>query len=182
MHDETMRELIDGFFSVCGSLAKEELIRRKEQEHIEQRQEHELELARIRNNVREHQPEPDTQSSNPHDTGGVTAEAPEPEPDFGLDLAQEPSVESIEDAVEVGASVDEQLDLAADATTCGFCLDIIDTLKRADAETARVGLEDLVRYERLKERLVSEGADQERMESEMAALFDDMDVVPTLGV
>lgn len=73
MHDETMRELIEGGTAIAGSLAKEMLVHRSEMSRMEAQKERDLELARIRQEAaHEHEPEP----SPPEPAMGVSGMTP----------------------------------------------------------------------------------------------------------
>lgn len=48
MHESTIREIIDGVFGLGATLAKEEMVHKKQRERLELQQDHELELAKIR--------------------------------------------------------------------------------------------------------------------------------------
>lgn len=113
VHDDTLRELVDGGTSIVGSLVKDMLIRRQEREAMEARMDKEIELAETRARV-------DRQDDQPEQREPVAHAA-----DSSTDL-----------------TVAEVIDELIERETCSTCTSLLEGLKERPVREQLIGLEE----------------------------------------
>lgn len=119
MHQDTMRELIESGSSALGSLAKEMLVHRNRVDAIETRKDKEIELARVKN------------------------ETENDEPEFDLEGGDDLGVSGLPEA-EIEAAIDELIE----EETCSSCQQLLRGLKERGPRQQARGLVEYGEFKR----------------------------------
>lgn len=159
----TIGTLIDNLSSAVGELAKDRMVYKREKDMMQEKMEHEKELARVRRQEKSDaggtsiQQGPDTTpdtSASGSTSGTAQASEESTEPATG-------ELKPIDRGIQSAGQMEKSLDEAYENTECGFCKSAIEYLRDKPVHEQRKGLVEL----RELRQAVRDGAGRDEVKS-----------------